>query len=48
MLPYLPDIPGRKACAETVFLELYYSRNCINRGDFGQGANVISLRPLPP
>jgi aspartyl-tRNA(Asn)/glutamyl-tRNA(Gln) amidotransferase subunit C len=23
----------------------YYSRNCNNRGDFGQGANVLSLRP---
>lgn len=22
-------------------------RNCINRGDFGQGANVITLRPPP-
>ena len=25
-----------------------YASNCINAGDFGQGANVISLRPLPP
>ena len=24
-----------------------YSDNCNNRGDFGQGANVISLAPLP-
>ena len=29
-------------------MELYYFRNCINSRDFGQGANVISLRPLPP
>ena len=31
--------------AETDFLELYYGQHCNNRGDFGQGANVISLRP---
>ena len=30
------------------FFELNNSRNCINHRDFGQGANVISLRPLPP
>ncbi len=26
-------------------MELYYPGNCINGGDFEQGANVISLRP---
>ena len=47
MLPYLLGIPGREAGGDGLFLELYNSRNCINHGDFGQGANVISLRPLP-
>jgi aspartyl-tRNA(Asn)/glutamyl-tRNA(Gln) amidotransferase subunit C len=28
-----------------VYFASYYSRNCNNRGDFGQGANVLSLRP---
>jgi len=28
-------------------LRINYSRNCTNHGDFGQGANVLSLRPPP-
>ena len=48
MLPWLLGIPGREAGGDGLFLELYNLGNCINHGDFGQGANVISLRPLPP
>ncbi len=28
--------------------ELIFAGNCTNRGDFGQGANMISLRPRCP
>jgi len=37
--------PGRR---KPFYLGSSYPRNCSNRGDSGQGANVISLRPRRP